>query len=107
MRPRHIPVGGVFGRLTTVSEPRTGNTPHYRALCRCTCGVEKSVRCDRLLTGVTRSCGCLKSEVRSAAMKRMWAEQRSDGDVEFTSWDCSLLAPTTSRARTRVSGESA
>jgi len=33
-----------------------------RALCRCSCGTEKLVLCSNLRAGVSKSCGCYKSE---------------------------------------------
>lgn len=36
---------------------------------RCTCGVEKWVRTDKLRSGETKSCGCLAKELADAARK--------------------------------------
>lgn len=52
--------GRKFGRLTVVrsagKSPRSG---HSLSLCRCECGTEVVVQNARLLSGHTRSCGCL------------------------------------------------
>lgn len=37
-----------------------------KVLCRCECGTEKSVAAQSLRSGLSRSCGCLKSEVTAA-----------------------------------------
>lgn len=52
--------GQVFGRLTVLR--RNGSDAKGRALwmCRCECGKEKTTNTERLRTGSTRSCGCLR-----------------------------------------------
>ena len=62
--------GQVFGRLTVISLAPPPNGVRY-AKCRlwnvrCECGVEKTVEADRLATGHTRSCGCLRSDTIAA-----------------------------------------
>jgi hypothetical protein len=55
-------VGDVFGRLTVIAPaPRTSH--HYRWLCRCECGTEKTVAQDGLLRGGSTSCGCRRIEL--------------------------------------------
>lgn len=49
--------GMSFSRLTVIGEARK----HYW-LCRCECGVEKSIYQSNLISGRTRSCGCLNRE---------------------------------------------
>lgn len=64
----HIEPGRQFGRLTVL---RPGDRKgHY--WCRCDCGQLKQVRRDHLLSGATKSCGCLKRE--TGAAKAMSAE---------------------------------
>lgn len=67
--------GKIFGRLTAISlEPDgimldSGGRPHPRRrlwICACACGTEVKVRPDRLLSGKTRSCGCLRDDIRNA-----------------------------------------
>lgn len=64
-RPAVIAPGNVFGRLTVVSETFQPGKREYH--CRCTCGTVSTVRSDLLRSGRTRSCGCLRREVVSAA----------------------------------------
>lgn len=53
-----IQVGTTFGRLTTISY--AGKLRKRSAwLCRCTCGTEKVIQQSNLITGGTKSCGCL------------------------------------------------
>jgi hypothetical protein len=57
--------GDRFGRLTVVV------TPQGRAVSVvCSCGVCKVVNCDKLVTGHTRSCGCLRNEKIGAVNRR-------------------------------------
>ena len=49
--------GEQYGRLTVLRI-----APYGRAICRCSCGNEKSIRRDQLKNGNTKSCGCLHDE---------------------------------------------
>lgn len=58
--------GRVFGRLTVVEYIGWNDKQHtsfYK--CRCECGNLKNISREQLLSGKTRSCGCLRSEVTS------------------------------------------
>lgn len=61
MQPK-IKIGDVFGKLTVISREPNSISRHRRWLCRCECGNTKIIREDSLLTGSTRSCGCLHRE---------------------------------------------
>lgn len=59
--------GARFGKLTVVSEgepiPRNdGKSPRRTMLCLCDCGKEVLVLRDSLVSGNTKSCGCLNFE---------------------------------------------
>ena len=54
-------IGQIFGRLT-VKEYAGKNINHPEWLCRCECGVTKTVRVYSLRNGATKSCGCLCRE---------------------------------------------
>lgn len=56
--------GKKFGRLTVVRrlKPEEVTTNQYNWLCKCECGNEIHASANKLKTGHTRSCGCLKSE---------------------------------------------
>lgn len=59
--PRLDLVGRRFGKLT-VLEP-AANIGRYTAWkCQCDCGSEITVRTNSLVTGKTKSCGCIKGE---------------------------------------------
>jgi hypothetical protein len=64
----HYPPGTKFGRLTVIKEiGKVGR--HRRYFCRCRCGNHVSVGGRFLLTGDTKSCGCLYRETRKANYK--------------------------------------
>lgn len=52
-----------FDRLTALFRLEEGDKTHGYWWCRCSCGKEKRVRIDQLMSGKTRSCGCLMREV--------------------------------------------
>ena len=55
--------GHRFGRLVVIDgRYRKGNHPTLW-LANCDCGVQRWVRIDHLKSGVTKSCGCLHSEI--------------------------------------------
>jgi hypothetical protein len=51
-----------FGRLTIVSLANFNKFHQRRVLCVCECGSKKVVLLNKLKTGQTNSCGCLRSE---------------------------------------------
>ena len=53
-----------FGRLVVVRrlDPEEVSTKQYNWLCRCDCGKTIKACANKLKTGHTRSCGCLKNE---------------------------------------------
>lgn len=57
--------GRVFGRLRVIKRIENRGCSAYW-LARCVCGNEKEVRGEHLLSGGSRSCGCLNSETTAA-----------------------------------------
>lgn len=55
--------GKRFGRLTVI-----GRVPKFEWRCVCDCGTERVIHRSRLLSGSSKSCGCLRRELRRAAM---------------------------------------
>ena len=56
--------GEVFGRLTIIKRaPNRGRRTYWE--CECSCGEEKEVDSDHLVSGHTKSCGCLHKETAS------------------------------------------
>ena len=62
--------GRVFGKLTVLEQAeRKNGTSYWR--CRCACGEETTVRYAYLLSGHTKSCGCLQRNVVSDNLRLM------------------------------------
>lgn len=57
--------GNRFGRWTVIGEPQPRGKRRV-VLCECDCGTQKHVGTDNLLSGVSKSCGCLKREAARA-----------------------------------------
>lgn len=55
-------VGKTFGRLLVISSDSPRRKKKY--LCRCECGVEKSILASSVVSGHTKSCGCLNTDTR-------------------------------------------
>ena len=68
--------GKTFGRLTVMYRHPV-NTPAKKArwVCRCECGEEHTVVSGSLVSGRTRSCGCLEKEVLRDRLR----EQKTHG----------------------------
>lgn len=69
-RRPHDLAGRRFGRLN-VSHRHQGPANRGKAywVCRCDCGAETIVPSDRLLSGVTKSCGCYRRDIAYAKLK--------------------------------------
>lgn len=69
-----------FGRLTVLSElkgEKKWGKPCY--LCQCACGNQKTVVRSSLLSGMTKSCGCLAKEQAKEAAKKMIKHNQANG----------------------------
>ena len=65
MKRIDIKQGHRFNRLTVIHEAeQRKNARHF--LCKCDCGKENMVALGRLRSGMTKSCGCLHSEITAA-----------------------------------------
>jgi hypothetical protein len=61
-KPRDL-TGRKFGRLTVTHKDGSRKNPHHTYwMCQCYCGEMLSVKASHLVTGNTRSCGCLARE---------------------------------------------
>lgn len=72
--------GRVFGRLRVVARI-TERSPH-KWRCMCECGQVADVRASMLMEGRTRSCGCLRREMRTKAN----TTHGMTGTPTFISW---------------------
>lgn len=55
-------IGARFGRLTVTGDGRPSPRGELTLRCRCDCGSVSDVYPRNLLSGATRSCGCLRAE---------------------------------------------
>lgn len=62
--------GQRFGRLTVTEFCGRDSKGRMLWKCRCDCGTEKVVLANKLLTGRTKSCGCLRNELSKERMTR-------------------------------------
>jgi hypothetical protein len=68
MDSQEVREGQQFGRLIVMTVGVVVNG-RRGARCRCSCGTERNVTVSNLLDGRTRSCGCLRAEIVSAAKR--------------------------------------
>lgn len=55
-------LGKKFGKLTVIDFEKSGTKSRTRWLCKCDCGNTKIVYASKLLSGQTKSCGCLAKD---------------------------------------------
>lgn len=71
--------GKIFNKLTVVQRDLTypvgaGKSAYWKCLCEC--GNMVSIRSDKLLKGITHSCGCYSKEVRTEIFLKDLTNQR-------------------------------
>lgn len=103
-------VGQKFGYLTVISldEERTNNNKRTYWFCKCDCGNPeiKSIRCDQLSSGRTKSCGCYNRKMASERMKKIsqsnqikedltgkifgywYVQNRAENKNNHVAWNC-------------------
>ena len=83
-------IGKRFGRLVVVKR-ESKDTRHPHLICNCDCGNQISVNIEHLLTGRTRSCGCLRIKntfVENTSLNTINSKIRSDNTsgIRGVSW---------------------
>ena len=68
-------VGTKINKLTIKSFYRSSNSKVY-FVCECDCGNKKNIEARHVLSGATRSCGCLLKEVSRKKAKKMGLSSR-------------------------------
>lgn len=87
MKRVEVKIGDKYGRLTVVSELSKKNGDRFFEL-RCDCGNITNVILERLRSGETKSCGCLKKEIGKLLITH--GESRNMANtVEYKTW-CSM-----------------
>jgi hypothetical protein len=83
MPPTRIRKGQRYGQLLVqdIETKEKGGAIKWR--CACDCGGTAAVRSGSLVTGNTRSCGCLREQVARESMKaqQLWAKSPITGSV--------------------------
>lgn len=74
-------IGQKFGRLTILDI--LWNYDRAKAICKCDCGNDYIGIKSDIVTGHTKSCGCLQSENTSAANTKDWTGHISCYGIEF------------------------
>lgn len=78
--------GRRFGRLTVVEQDATAPSGAGRCakwICRCDCGNETTVYSSNLLRGITKSCGCYRSDrlkthgATKSRLYRIWCTMKA------------------------------
>jgi hypothetical protein len=75
-----------FGRLTPIVYTGTLESGHAAWLCRCDCGNEKIIRSASLISGLTKSCGCLQKEIARKSIIKSFTTHGMSKSPEYHSW---------------------
>ena len=78
-------VGKKFERWTVVKRSSNHGPATYWH-CQCSCGTMRNVAASSLVTGLSRSCGCLGSEVRTSFGVTHGASRRGKMTPEYCAW---------------------
>jgi len=85
------PEGHDFGRLTCIRQvdppESVANDGNKYYLCQCSCGNEAVVQLSNLLSGGTKSCGCLHSEVVAERMRLLNTTHGMSDTSEYSIWN--------------------
>ena len=85
MMPRVTLLGNTFGRLTlTFGQRHRGG--HIERFCKCQCGQEGWFKASSLQSGRTRSCGCLRREMRHTIRVTHGHRRHTNTSPEYSSW---------------------
>ena len=79
-------LGRRFGRWLVVSYGGPGERYRHMWSCRCDCGTERCVTRWRLVTGTSRSCGCLSRELSKQRESRHGETSRHGATRIYASW---------------------
>lgn len=79
-----------FGRLIVISRdtsrPLASNGRRVYWICRCDCGVEKSIAGHELASGDSQSCGCLHRETLGALTRTHGQSHGANKSGAYSSW---------------------
>jgi hypothetical protein len=81
--PRYKLIGKRFARLVVTKRAKDYRPGLRRWLCVCDCGTEKVVTQASLISGNTKSCGCLHTEISRKRMRTFWKAYQKQRDVLY------------------------
>lgn len=80
-------IGKKFGKLTVLKFlGRINKDYHNHLLCKCECGIKKTIRVSKVLSGETRSCGCLAREFASKNLSEINTRHGMCDTIEYKTW---------------------
>lgn len=77
--------GERFGKLVAVEETGKKNGKSVW-LCNCDCGAQTEVLRNNLVSGITKSCGCLRKEASTERATKHGHTTHTDRSSEYESW---------------------
>lgn len=75
-----------FGRLRVVKEAGKTKGGHIKWQCDCDCGNKVCVATDKLNSGHTKSCGCLRDEKSLSRNEERRTRYKKENPKEYNSW---------------------
>jgi len=95
-----IHVGAKYNYFTTLEED-TSKTVRSRWICRCICGVIKSVDASKLRTSATKSCGCIRSGILPGQVfSHLTVRTRDHEKSRYIYWICACICGNTTSVPT-------
>lgn len=73
--------GKKFGKLTVIERCGTSKNRKAKWLCKCECGNTTEIQSDKLLIGMTTSCGCARIDAGNKVHEVLHTELKVDGVV--------------------------
>lgn len=87
-----------IGRLTVLESATSNDVNHPRWVCLCECGNEKTVSRSNLVSGHTKSCGCLSVEMVKARFTSHGHRKESIPTPEYSVWG-SMISRCSNKAK--------
>ena len=85
-KPRIDLTGRVFGRFTVLGIANDSTRKHAKWECRCLCGEQRSVAGYHLVSGASKSCGCLRDEIVSRMFLTHGHTKGRKNTPEYDAW---------------------
>ena len=80
-------IGQRFGRLVVMGQAIRLKPWIVRWVCRCDCGENKIVASSSLVSGQTKSCGCLRREIPTLLNRERFITHGGSYTPEYRVWD--------------------